>query len=135
METIITRIKKIAELQGISLTTLEASIGASKGVLSRAYSNRTDIQSKWLVSLVKKYPQYSPQWLLSGKEPILQAEIKQLEDFKSVYLGSLTDKRRELRLDELHRIVILQEETIQAQRLAINALQSSVELMKKEIKK
>lgn len=63
---ILPRIKKIAQNEGITIGALERLIGASKGVLSRAIANGTDIQSKWLEAIVENYPQYSAQWLLSG---------------------------------------------------------------------
>ena len=48
METILHRIQQIATNEGIKITAFEKSIGASKGVLSRAITNGTDIQSKVL---------------------------------------------------------------------------------------
>jgi len=63
---ILPRIKTLAEHEGITIGALERIIGASKGVLSRAISNGTDIQSKWLQAIVENYPQYSAQWLLTG---------------------------------------------------------------------
>lgn len=63
---ILPRLKALAENEGITITALERSIGASKGVISRAISNGTDIQSKWLQAIVENYPQYSAQWLLTG---------------------------------------------------------------------
>lgn len=67
MSTILSRIQEIAQREGITISSLERSIGASKGVLSRAISNGTDIQSKWLLSIVENYPQYSAEWLLAGR--------------------------------------------------------------------
>lgn len=67
MCTILTQIKKIAENEGIAITTLEKNLGASKGVLSRAINNGTDIQSKWIMAIVENYPQYNSEWLLTGK--------------------------------------------------------------------
>ena len=46
MKTILQRIEQIAINEGIKITAFEKSIGASKGVLSRAINNGTDIQSK-----------------------------------------------------------------------------------------
>lgn len=63
---IIPRIKELVLKEGITIGALERQIGASKGVLSRAIANGTDIQSKWLVAIVENYPQYSAQWLLTG---------------------------------------------------------------------
>ena len=72
MCTILTQIKKIAENEGISITTLEKKLGASKGVLSRAINNGTDIQSKWIMAMVENYPQYSSEWLLTGKGKMIK---------------------------------------------------------------
>lgn len=63
---IVSRIKQIASNEGITIGAMERIIGASKGVLSRAINNGTDIQSKWLMALVENYPQYSSEWLLTG---------------------------------------------------------------------
>lgn len=80
MSKILTRIQAIAINEGITIGALERSIGASKGVLSRAINNGTDIQSKWLQILVDNYPQYSTEWLLTGKEPMLKENIKSNSD-------------------------------------------------------
>ena len=74
METILHRINKIAEKEGITITALEQRIGASKGVLSRALSKHTDIQSKWLVKINECFPRYNTTWLLSGQEHMLREE-------------------------------------------------------------
>lgn len=72
MGNILSRIQEIAANEGITITAMERSIGASKGVLSRAISNGTDIQAKWLQYIVENYPSYSPEWLLIGTPPMLK---------------------------------------------------------------
>lgn len=67
MENILTRIAEIAEAEGIKITALEKKIGASKGVISRALNNGSDIQSKWVQAIVENYPLYNAFWLLTGK--------------------------------------------------------------------
>lgn len=71
MGNILSRIQEIAANEGITINAFERSIGASKGVLSRALKSGTDIQSKWLCTIVDNYPQYSPSWLLTGVGPML----------------------------------------------------------------
>lgn len=66
MATLLERISQLAENEGITIGALERRIGASKGVLSRAIQNNTDIQAKWISKIVENYPQYSADWLLSG---------------------------------------------------------------------
>lgn len=74
MNTILQRIQQIAVNEGIKITAFEKSIGASKGVLSRAINNGTDIQAKWLQNIVENYPRYSEAWLLTGQGPMLKEE-------------------------------------------------------------
>lgn len=74
MGNILSRIQEIASNEGITIGALERCIGASKGVLSRAINNGTDIQSKWISILVENYPQYSPAWLLTGEGNMLRAK-------------------------------------------------------------
>lgn len=78
MNKILTRIEQIAKNEGITIGALEREIGTSKGVLSRAINNGTDIQSKWLQILVEKYPQYSTRWLMSGEGNMMDNDGKQL---------------------------------------------------------
>jgi len=75
MSSILKRIEQISIEETISITRLEKVIGASKGVLSRALSKNTDIQSKWIESIVENYPRYSAEWLLTGKGPMLKETI------------------------------------------------------------
>ncbi len=58
-------------MEGITIGALEKTIGASKGVLSRAFQKGTDIQAKWLEKIVENYPQYSLDWLVSGRGDIM----------------------------------------------------------------
>lgn len=77
--TLLERISELARIEGISIGALEKKIGASKGVLSRAIQNNTDIQAKWLTKLVENYPLYSADWLLSGEGTILKGEVQAFE--------------------------------------------------------
>lgn len=72
MGTILSRIQEIASTEGITIGALERQIGASKGVLSRAINNGTDIQSKWVQIIVENYPRYSPRWLMTGRGEMLE---------------------------------------------------------------
>lgn len=78
MNSILTRIEKLAKNEGITIGALERNIGASKGVLSRAIANGTDIQSKWVQSMAENYPQYSAEWLLAGRGNMIRDEDQQL---------------------------------------------------------
>jgi hypothetical protein len=72
MSTILSRIQEIVSKEGTTIGALERTIGASKGVLSRAINNGTDIQSKWIQRIVENYPLYSADWLLTGQGSMLR---------------------------------------------------------------
>ena len=78
MGTLLQRIQRIADNEGIKITALEKIIGASKGVLSRAISNGTDIQTKWIQLIVENYPHYSADWLLTGRGSMLKTDTMPL---------------------------------------------------------
>jgi len=75
MCNIIKRIQEISYSEGISIGAIEKRIGASKGVLSRAINNGTDIQSKWIEALVENYPQLNSEWLLTGHGSMIKPNI------------------------------------------------------------
>ncbi len=69
---ILSRIKIIADSEGITIGAIERAIGASRGVISKAIAKGTDIQSKWLELICEKFPSYSPIWLLTGEGQMLR---------------------------------------------------------------
>ena len=74
MAKILDNISVLAENEGITIGALERKIGASKGVLSRAITNGTDIQAKWITAIVENNPLVSAQWLLTGEGEMLRNE-------------------------------------------------------------
>jgi len=89
MDNILKRINKMAENEGLGLTSLESKIGASKGVLSRAFAKNTDIQAKWISKIVENYPRYNSEWLLTGKEPMIKGQaIKRVDNIIGIPLVS-----------------------------------------------
>lgn len=83
MENILKSFIKVAENEGIKITQLEKNIGASKGVLSRAIANNSDIQAKWFLKLVENYPKYNFEWLITGKGNMLKEEQENLQIISS----------------------------------------------------
>lgn len=68
----IERIGEFIENQGISIRSFEQKISASNGLIRKALTNKTDIQSKWLSIIVDNYPQINPEWLLTGQGEMLR---------------------------------------------------------------
>ncbi|MCM1293684.1 MAG: hypothetical protein NC230_08925 [Bacteroides sp.] len=77
---ILSRIKTLADSEGISIGAIERAIGASRGVISKAITKGTDIQSKWLELICEKFPQYSPIWLLTGEGDMLREASKNFRE-------------------------------------------------------
>ena len=82
MSAVVTRLQLFFSHQQVSIRQAEISIGASNGTLSRAIKRNTDIQSKWLIEIVKQYPALNVYWLLSGEGGMINLERKDhLEHF------------------------------------------------------
>lgn len=84
METLLERISQLATNEHITVGALEKLIGASKGVISRAVRENTDIQAKWICKIVENFPQYSTEWLISGRGEMLKktsTEVTPLHTF------------------------------------------------------
>ncbi len=79
MGNILSRIQEIASNEGITIGAMERTIGASKGVLSRAINNGTDIHAKWLSIIIENYPRYSTGWLLTGAGSMLKDDLKGIQ--------------------------------------------------------
>lgn len=74
MANILERVANFAQKEGLTISSIEKTIGASKGVLSRALAQGTDIQAKWIEAIAENYPQISPVWLLTGEGDMLIEE-------------------------------------------------------------
>ena len=119
MNKILTVFGILAKNESISISALEKSIGASKGVLSRALKNGTDIQAKWLVALVENYPQYNPEWILTGDGPMLRQSNANNDE--------LNENREKYQL--LGKVSVL-EEQINMLKATNNALKENNESLK-----
>lgn len=100
---ILSRIEELSKHEGITIGALEKKIGASKGVLSRAIAKGTDIQAKWIELLVENYPNYSTEWLLTGKGDMLKptAQEQQVE-VKPIHHPRSTEKKEDAQVVYLY---------------------------------
>lgn len=68
----IERLSQFIKNQGISVRYFEQIISASDGMIRRAITNKTDIQSKWIKNIADNYPDLNLEWLLTGKGEMLK---------------------------------------------------------------
>ncbi len=131
MSSILKRIKVISEKEGISVSALEASIGASKGVFTRALANNTDVQAKWLVNLAEKYPNYSSEWLLRGEGEMLKPILAQ--EGEEGYVASEQQRIVTGEISALKQLVASQSMTIKSQEKTIMSLERLLSSLEREI--
>ena len=132
MENILGRIEKIAYNEGIKITALERKIGASKGVLSRAIANGTDIQSKWVQKIVENYPQYSTDWLLTGNDQMLKQNAQKLLTPSSGASSENTDSHdkynENLQITKIHKPTKYMEKILESQEIPLYDIRAAANL-------
>jgi len=132
MSSVLKRIKIVADREGMSVSAFEATIGASKGVFTRALANGTDIQSKWLINLVEKYPQYSSEWLLKGEGDILKPNLV-LKEEEETYLTPELEGITNSVINSLRQVIASQNTTIKSQEKTIMSLERLLSSLEREI--
>lgn len=148
MDKILDRIQRIAINEGITIGALERKIGASKGVLSRAISKGTDIQSKWIQILVENYPSYSSEWLLTGRGDMIKSNRTFPENNTSCpnpELGNTISKDSDnnpipqansnFSADTLIRLITDKDETIRSMAEEIGRLKERIALLECRLQK
>ncbi|MGB3066207.1 hypothetical protein ACR78Z_23620 [Sphingobacterium thalpophilum] len=128
MSSFLTRIKVIADREGLSVTAFETAIGASRGVFTRAMNNNTDVQAKWLISIVEKFPEYSSDWLLKGEGDMLKPPLAQDEGEPYVAAGA-----EGAVINSLKKVISSQDVTIKSQEKTIISLERLLSSLEREI--
>ena len=77
------RIKQYIDYKEYTVSSFESSIGASNGMLRKAFNAKTDIKSQWLENILEKYHDINSEWLLTGSgEMIKNVSLKGKEKGK-----------------------------------------------------
>ncbi|QIH36593.1 hypothetical protein [Sphingobacterium sp. DR205] len=131
MSSFLTRIKVIADREGLSVTAFESAIGASRGVFTRALANNTDVQAKWLISIVEKYPEYSSEWLLKGEGEMLKPVLAKEDE--EMYLTADLEGVTNGEIITLRQLIASQNITIKSQEKTIISLERLLSSFEREI--
>lgn len=127
----IERLAYFIEFEKISVRAFEQKIGTSNGLIRKAISNNTDIQSKWIQTIIDNFPQLNIEWLFTGKGSMLkdQPDALLLADPQVLY-GRQNDEIKNLReqvkvykkeLENKQKIIDSQLKTIDEQNEQIRA--------------
>lgn len=121
----IERIKQLIDNEGITVRAFEKLISASNGLIRKAITNNSDIQSKWLEPIVDNFPQYNVEWLITGKGEMLKSDAypanKDLSK-ESVVNNSKEDYTKNKSVEKLIDIVQSQQDVIKEQAKMIKEL-------------
>ncbi|NAW50276.1 hypothetical protein GNY06_02365 [Elizabethkingia argentiflava] len=143
MDNILAAIIKISEQENITITKLEHLLGASKGVFSRAISHGSDIQSKWVLKLVEKFPDYSAEWILTGKGDMYKDLKGQVLETKSERENTLIAQEKmeevlkslSILQQKLDNLELDQKESNKAQSIVNEIILENIGIIKPNIKK
>lgn len=112
------RIKQIIENEKISVKKFEEILGVYSGAIAKAIRNDTSFSCLLLPKIIEKFPQYSCEWLLTGKGPMLKSEVSSEDIAPKQDETELTEQLR------LNQKVMLKQ---------IELLESENERLKKEL--
>ena len=97
------RIKQIIDNEGLSVRKFEDKIHCSVGVIARALKNKTDISSRFLISIKEVFPQYSAEWLLTGEGEMFVSKdgVSSVEECKQT--DNVEEENISRRLDDMEK--------------------------------
>jgi oligoribonuclease NrnB/cAMP/cGMP phosphodiesterase (DHH superfamily) len=118
MSKILENIKHLAANESVTITKLEQLIGASKGVLSRAITQNSEIQTKWLEKIVEIYPQYDCNWLIKSEGEMMKKSVEDLpptsvKEEIAINYKDLAESRKET-IDSMKKQIVYLEDIIES---------------------
>jgi len=79
------RIGQFIEFKGISLNAFDKSIGRPAGYIGKQIRSEASIGSDIVETILRKYEEISPQWLISGEGKMLRSKTGELNEPGEVY--------------------------------------------------
>lgn len=108
------RIMQIIKRENLSIRNFERKISTSSGVISKSLRFNTDFSVGILIKIAEIFPQYSAEWLLRGKGPMLK------EDSSNSELDEVSKKYKQI---------------AEAQERLITSLEKQIERLEAELAK
>jgi len=98
-ENTIKRIKQYIDFKGIKISAFEKEIGMSNGSFASQLKNNKTIGVDKLENILKKYPELSPEWLLTGKGDMVT--MNSLNEASVNYNNTVKENSNDLNYKEL----------------------------------
>jgi len=73
------RLRKLIKEEGVSISEFERIIGVGKNSVSTCLRRHSSISHEVLQGIAKKFPNYSMEWLITGKESKNNEAIRRLK--------------------------------------------------------
>ena len=133
MSDIVQRISEFAKNQNITIAEIERKISASKGVLSRAINNKTDISAKWIGLLVENYPNLSKEYILTGQGEMIINTEQSNSQTADIAADELAEQASEYAKTDLATEVLLLRQHIAALERTIRDKEEIIHLLKQKL--
>jgi transcriptional regulator with XRE-family HTH domain len=123
------RIKEYIDFKGISIHAFEQKIGMSNGSFASQLKNNKTIGVDKLENILNTYKDISPEWLLTGKEPMLKEQVTlqqsaAADNTINIYVDKITQQAEQIGELKNENKNLCKE---------ISALQNDLECREKEI--
>ena len=76
----IERVEKLIKDKGLSVSAFENTVGVSNASIGIAIKRNSNLRDDTLNSILNAFPEISPEWLLTGKGPMLREGSKNSND-------------------------------------------------------
>lgn len=85
----IERVKKIIEYKGLSISAFERMTNMSNNSIQTAIKRNSNLKDDTLNSILRCFPDISPEWLLTGNGEMLRAATDVVDEAKISYTSEL----------------------------------------------
>ncbi len=128
----ITRIHNLIIKEGISVRKFEQSINASNGLIRKAITNHTDVQSKWILEIANTYPSLNLEWLIKGEGEMY---LKEANNGVASHISIAESEINKLKLEiaSLKTLIESNKALVESQAEIIKTKNEIIEIKNKEI--